>query len=227
MRKHLTTVLLAASLVCCVAATASAQRTMFTIRNQAFFSILGFEFAVADDQGQTVWTTPGSTDWGSIGVVTINDDPIDRTIPGTAGAKMRTVPEDQWPYETPGPHYGGPFYLDGYYSLGSGVGPEFLGNWVGLRMGSDDRPLTAVRFRANAGFDAGEIHVELWALDSATGPTLIRRFDPVSMPVTEFPLSGAGMVEFRMIVGPAVPEPSGLLAMLPATALLGVKLRRS
>lgn len=206
--------------MCVPASCAYAYGQMISITDQAYASFIGFEFAVDDGQGGVAWVSPATTDFGSFGVYAINNDPIDRTVPGTAAGKLRTNPEGQWPYETPGPHYAGPFFVGDYYGLAAGVGPEYIGNWVGIRVGSDTTQLIGARFSMSASFNPDELRVEMWTMGMGVTPTLLTQFQPQGFTQYDMRFDGGNMLELRMIVGPKVPEPSSAVTLLPGLALL-------
>jgi len=223
-----------------IASCALADEPLFTIRASGYAAVANLEFAVLDDTGATVWLTPASTDYGSFGVYTVNNDPVDNTIAGPPGGKLSTYPDDGGPYYTPGPHYVGPHSITPTttYMFGAGVGPEFADQWVGFRFGSSDRNVVGVRFDLSGSYDIADLRMELWTVDWAVDPntpvmqeTLISPLDGTNTQAISYDLAFAGYncADIRFVVGPppVVPEPSGLLLMLPGVSGLIWRIRRS
>lgn len=230
MARHLTAALIAVTILLTAAACALADGTPVSIHSSAYFAMNNVRFAVIGGQGETVWVDPASTDWGSFGVYAANDDPIDLTIPGPPGGKMRTNPEGPgWPYYIHGPHYTGPFRVNSL-ATASGVGPEFLDHWVGFRIGSATHELAGVRFDATCHYDPAEFRLEIRAVDPADVqlPSIVASLAPPAGQTVsyEFGVEGYRAVELRMVIG-AVPEPSSCAAVAAGLfgALLAVRRR--
>lgn len=222
MAKQLTTGFAAAIILLMTASCAVADGTLVSIHSSAYFALNNVRFAIIGGQGETIWADPASTDWGSFGVYAANDDPIDQTIAGPPGGKMRTNPEGPgWPYYTHGPHYTGPFWVNSL-ATASGVGPEFLDHWVGFRIGSATHELAGVRFDATCYYDPAEFRLEVWAIDPAGvqfSSIVASLAPPAGQAISyEFAFEGYKAVELRMVIG-AVPEPSSCAAV--AVGLLG------
>lgn len=219
----------AALMILAAASCCAGERTLVSIHSSAYFAFSNVRFAVTDATGQTVWTGPASTDWGSFGVYAANNDPIDTTIPGNPGGKMRTNPEGPgWPYYTYGPHYTGPFWVDSF-AAASGVGPEYLGHWVGFRLGSSIYDLTGLRFDVTCYYNPAEFRLEVWSVDPSCllAQSMVAALAPPAGTASahEFVLTGYPAVELRLVIG-EVPEPSCLASLASGVPVLLVRFLR-
>lgn len=183
-------------LTCVLAGSVLAQGTPTRIGYFSMFEIYNLNFAVENDAGQTVWVNPESSDYGSLGSWTIDNDPDNRFIlnAGTPGE-----------YKT--------------YAV---VGMEHEGNWAGYGMGTQTRAIKGVRLDLKCDYNPEELTYQLWTSGMGLDPAPVATFQSaLGIRHHEIMFNGGNTIEWRVIAvvpPPPVPEPSSLAAL---TSTLG------
>lgn len=189
-------------LICALAGTACAQGAPTRIGYYSRFEISNLTFAVEDDGGQIVWIDPQTTDWGSRGFWTIDNDPDNRFL---------------FDSNTPG-----------RYKTYAIVGMEHEGNWAGYGMGTDNRAIKGVRLDLKSDYNPEELTYQLWTYGLGIDPVSVASF-PTGLGTVhrELMFDGGNTIEWRVTsVTPPVPEPSTLAALASTLAGFGLFLKR-